>query len=71
MGLIPGSGRSAAVGNGNPLQYSFPEHPVDRGAWGHKEPDVTECTYTHTTLFICSETTVLVACKFGAVTHSY
>jgi hypothetical protein len=33
MGSIPGSGRSPGVGNGNPLQYSCLENPVDRGAW--------------------------------------
>ena len=31
---IPGSGRSPGEGNGNPLQYSCPENPMDRGAWG-------------------------------------
>ena len=42
-GLIPGLGRSLGGGNGNPLQYSCLENPVDRGAWqatyspwGHK-----------------------------------
>ena len=29
---IPGSGRSPGVGNGNPLQYSCLENPMDRGA---------------------------------------
>jgi len=33
MGLIPGSGRSSGEGNGNPLQYSCLENPMDRGAW--------------------------------------
>ena len=32
MGLIPGSGRSPGRGNTNPLQYSFLENPMDRGA---------------------------------------
>ena len=32
-GLIPELGRSPAGGNGNPLQYSCRENPVDRGAW--------------------------------------
>ena len=32
-GLIPGSGRSPGVGNGNPLQYSCLENSMDRGAW--------------------------------------
>ena len=33
MGFIPGSGRSLGEGNGNPLQYSYLENPMDRGAW--------------------------------------
>ena len=32
-GSIPRSGRSPGVGNGNPLQYSHLENPMDRGAW--------------------------------------
>ena len=31
--LIPGLGRSSGEGNGNPLQYSCLENPVDGGAW--------------------------------------
>ena len=30
---IPGSGRSLGEGNGNLLQYSFLENPMDRGIW--------------------------------------
>ena len=30
---IPGSGRSPGEGNGNPLQYSCPRNPVNRGTW--------------------------------------
>ena len=47
-GSIPGSGRSPGEGNGNPLQYSCLENPMDGGAWwatsplGHKESDTTE-----------------------------
>ena len=33
LGSIPGSGRSPEEGNGNPLQYSCLENPIDRGAW--------------------------------------
>ena len=39
---IPGSGSSPGEGNGNPLQDSWLENPVDRAAWqaivhgGHK-----------------------------------
>ena len=32
-GSIPRSGRSPGEGNGNPLQYSCLENPMDRGAW--------------------------------------
>ena len=32
-GSIPGSGRSPGVENGNPLQYSCLENPMDGGAW--------------------------------------
>ena len=32
-GSIPGSGRSAGEGNGNPLQYSCMENPMDIEAW--------------------------------------
>ena len=32
-GLIPGLGRSPGEENGNPLQYSCLENPMDRGAW--------------------------------------
>ena len=32
-GSVPGLGRSPREGNGNPLQYSCLENPMDRGAW--------------------------------------
>ena len=32
-GSIPGLGRSPGEGNGNPLQYSSLENPMDREAW--------------------------------------
>ena len=32
-GLIPGSGKSPGGGQGNPLQYSCLENPMDREAW--------------------------------------
>ena len=41
-GSIPGLGRSPGERNGNPLQYSYLENPMDTGAWwatvngGHK-----------------------------------
>ena len=33
LGSIPGLGRSPGEGNGSPLQYSYLENPMDRGAW--------------------------------------
>ena len=48
MSLIPGLGRSPGGRNGNPLQYSCLENPMDREAWWAtvhgvvKELDTTE-----------------------------
>ena len=33
LGSIHGEGKSPGEGNGNPLQYSCQENPMDRGAW--------------------------------------
>ena len=33
LGSVPGWGRSPGGGQGNPLQYSCLENPMDRGAW--------------------------------------
>ena len=33
VSLIPGLGRSPGGGNGNPLQYSCLQNPMDRGVW--------------------------------------
>ena len=41
-GWIPGSGRFPGEGNGNPLQYSNLENPMDRGAWQATVPGVTK-----------------------------
>ena len=42
VGSIPGLGRSLGGGNGNPLQYSCWENPMDRGAWWATVHGVTE-----------------------------
>ena len=42
LGSIPGSGRSPGEGNGNPLQYSCLENPMDGGAWWAAVPGVTK-----------------------------
>ena len=47
MGLIPGLGRSLAGGNGNLLQYSCLENPLDReveGAAVHGVPKESDKT---------------------------
>ena len=46
LGLIPGSGRSPGEGNGNPLQYSCLDNPMDRGAWGATVHGVAELDTT-------------------------
>ena len=33
LGSIPGLGRPSGEGNGNPLEYSGLENPMDGGAW--------------------------------------
>ena len=53
QGQIPGSGRSPGGGNGNPLQYSGLENPMDREAWWatvhgvERLSDATEQLHSH------------------------
>ena len=48
-GSIPGLESSPGGGDGNPLQYSCLENPMDRGPhgspWGHKQSDTAEVTW--------------------------
>ena len=65
LGSIPGWGRSPGEGNGNPLQYSCLEDPMDRGAWWATVYGVAKSwtwlsdkhthTHTHTHLSRCSK----------------
>ena len=57
LGSIPELGRSLGEGNGNPLQYSCLENPMDRGTWRATVHGVTQSwtwlsTNTFTYLFI-------------------
>ena len=45
---IPGSGRSIGEGNGNPLQYSCLENPMDRGASWATIHEVAQLDMTET-----------------------
>ena len=42
VGFIPGSGRSPGGGQGNRLQYSCLENPMDRGVWRATAHGVTK-----------------------------
>ena len=46
-GLIPGLGRSPGEGYDNPLQYSCPGNPLDRGAWWVPVHGVTKESAQH------------------------
>ena len=57
MDLIPGSGRSPGGRNGNPIQYTCLENPMDRGGWwgavhGVAESGTTEHDHTHTNSWV-------------------
>ena len=62
LDLIPGSGRSPGVGNGNPLQYSYLENPMDRAAWQATVHGVSKSwtplsthAHTHTHTHTCTQ----------------
>ena len=46
LSAIPGSGRSTGEENGNPLQYSCLENPMNRGPWQSTVYGVTESNIT-------------------------
>ena len=49
VGLIPGLGGSPGGGDGDPLQYSFLQNPMDRGAWQASVHQVAELDMTEAT----------------------
>ena len=78
-GLTPDPGRSPRDGNGNPLQYSCLENPMDREGWqatvhgGREESDISRRLNTHshykeTTLRFCISDTEY--CNSRSVNHS-
>ena len=60
VGSVSGLGISPRGGNGNPLQYSCLESPIDRGAWWAavhgvaKELNMTEQLHTHKYMLLFS-----------------
>ena len=70
--LIPGLGRSPGEGNGNPLQYSRLENPMDRGAWratvqGVAESDTTKWRSTQIFAIALQCDTVTVFSASGSI----
>ena len=66
LGSIPGSRSSPGEGNGNPLQYSCLEKPMDRGAWGlqpvgvTKKSDTTDLSDTNNVTMYIYNTNIFV-----------
>ena len=75
-GLIPGSGRSPGEGNGNPLQYTCLENPMDKGAWQSTVHSVAKsqtqlkrlsthrCSVRPLLVFTCLEISILYSATF-------
>ena len=51
--MIPGLGRYPGGGNGNPLQYSYLENPMDRGDWWATVHGVAK-SWTLLSMHICN-----------------
>ena len=64
MGSIPGSGRSPGGGNGNPLQYSSLENPMDRGRWQATVQRVAKSQTWLKWLSMHIHTTCFIVCHF-------
>ena len=70
LGSIRGSGRSPGEGNGYPLQYSYLENSMDRGAWQatvHGVARVRNDLATNTFTYVHS----LLLMKWSVTTISY
>ena len=69
--MISGLGRSLGEGNGNPLQYSCLENPMDRGAWWATVQGVTKSrtqlsNFTH----LMNKTAIRLLNKSSLVTQT-
>ena len=70
LSSIPRSGRSAGEGNGNPLQNSYLENPMDGGAWWATVPGVEKTRLSDFTLTICILSTTVKSSQ-SATTQKY
>ena len=69
MGSIPGLGRSAGVGNGNPPQYSCLGNSMDRGAWRATVHGVTK-SQTRLSMHACTHAYVHTRTHTHTHTHT-
>ena len=63
LGLIPGSERSPGEGNGNALQCSCLENPIDRGAWWATVPGVSKSRHDWVHTCVRSKNRFSLGCK--------
>ena len=68
-GLIPGSGRSPGEGNGNPLQYSCLENPMDREAWQVESLPLKVVLSVSKCMHICTCMCLFVGCVSVSQIH--
>ena len=68
QGSTPGSGRSPGEGNGNPLQYSFLENSMDRGAC---KATVHEVTKNRTQLILHQNMTAVIILPHISVSNQH
>ena len=71
VGSIAGSGRSPGGGNGNPLQYSCLENPMDKGAWWAMVYRVTKSWIQVKRLSSSSSMTIYAGKRRMECSHSY
>ena len=75
-GSIPGLRRSPGEGNGNTLQYSFLENPMDRGAWpatvhGFTRVGHNLATKPHPHVVVCISSSFLFITKQDSIIWIY